>query len=73
VGLLFFYSSFGLYSMQSFSWIVTIVAHVLHIGGYIYFMLATGMPPVFGIAQMLFSALTIFYLIMPTTRTLFGH
>lgn len=73
VGFLFLYSSYGMNSMQPMSWMLSFFGHILNILGYVFFMIATGMPPQFGIGQMIISMIIIIYLITPTTRALFGY
>ncbi len=73
VGLLFLYSAIGMNNMQPWSWMWSLLAHIINILGYVFFIVATGMPPVYGLGQMILSLVIILYLIIPTTRVLFGH
>ncbi len=69
VGILFIFACFGLWNMQPWSWIVTVLANIIQIGGYIAFMIFTAMPPIFGIGQIIISVLIFLYFLMPTTRS----
>ncbi len=71
-GVLFLFDCYGLWNMQSWTWLLTIFANILHIGVYVFFAIATGMPLIFGIGQMIVSVMIIIYFVLPTTRLHFG-
>ncbi|MFX0107373.1 MAG: hypothetical protein ACFE7R_03750 [Candidatus Hodarchaeota archaeon] len=71
-GLFYWISAFGLWTMQSWSWICAIFTNIFMIGCLIWGAMAIGMPIWAGIAQIVFGVLIIFYLILPNTRELLG-
>lgn len=71
-GILFLFGVSGIRNNQSSGWYASVFANITHIGGYIYFALATGMPIGFGVFQMFISVVILIYLMLPIPRSSFG-
>ncbi|MHA2214264.1 MAG: methyltransferase [Candidatus Thorarchaeota archaeon] len=72
VGVLMLFDSYGLWNTQSWAWIMTILTNILHFGVYLFYAIATGMPVILGIGQMVISIMIVIYFVLPTTREQFG-
>ncbi len=70
-GMLFLFAVFGSWGLKSWAWMLTIITCIVTIAGNLFFMIVASMPIIYGIAQVIVSAIILIYYILPATRIQF--